>query len=207
MIGIALGDGAWLSVDVSPLDRQESAAELPLLNLGSSLGAVVVVQRGYVREGEVLRIACVRAPSDRWAPGVEGLVLDRATALAKRTMVAIDEWSASTITPVEDRFEQTLVGRGEQKHAAIRHVLGFVGQDHAALLCTTTCSSPKKASCIGRVEQTRALGAFVEPPPVHLWVQSILLVANRPYEMAVIGAFLTMMLVGLILWRRPRPRQ
>lgn len=206
MVELALGDGAALAVDTSALAREESAAELPPVELAGVAGAVLVARRGFTDGRETLRVACVRAASDRWAPGVEGLVLDRASALAKGTVPAIERWSTSSPTMIAGSFEQTLEGRGEHQHAVIHHVLGFVGPEHAAVLCTTTCAGPDLGSCVVRAEATRALGAFVGPPAPSLWVRAILAAAGRPHEAAGLGVALAFMAVGLVLWRRPRPR-
>lgn len=206
MIEIALGDGAWLAVDASALPRQETAVELPPVELAGVVGATLVARRGFTDGVEILRVACVRAPSGRWAPGVEGLVLDRATAMAKETLPPLERWSATAPTSTAGRFEQTLQGRSVDRHAVLRHVLGFIGSERDAVLCTTTCVAPQTGSCAERVARTSAHGAFVEAPPVNLWVQTILFAATKPYEAAGWGAALLVMVVSAVLWRRPRPR-
>jgi hypothetical protein len=206
MIELALGDGAALAVDASTLTRDESAAELPPLELAGIAGVTLIARRGFTDGRETVRVACLRAASDRWAPGVEGLVLDHASALAKKTLPTVERWSVSSVTPVADRFEQTLEGRSEHQRAAIHHVLGFVGPEHDAVLCTTTCVGPEAGSCVARVEATRALGAFVAPPAPSLWVRAILAAATRPHEAAGLGVALVFMAIGVVLWRRPRPR-
>lgn len=206
MVELALGDGAALAVEASTLAREESAAELPPLELAGIAGVTLVARRGFTDGQETLRVACLRAPSDRWAPGLEGLVLDRASALAKQTVPTIDRWSASSVTPLAGRFEQTLEGRGDHAHGAIHHVLGFVGPEHDAVLCTTTCVGDESGSCVARVQATRALGAFVPPPAPSVWVRAILAAASRPHEAAGLGVALVVMAVGVVLWRRPRPR-
>ena len=69
-------------------------------------GATIALRRGVSGEGGVELVAvCARAPSDRWAPGVEELVLERATAIARGALRGeIDRFDALAITASCPRF-------------------------------------------------------------------------------------------------------
>ena len=49
-------------------------------------------------------------------------------------------------------------------------------------------------------------GAWVEAPPPSLLVRGILLVAEGPWEAAGVLSLAALLLIALILARRPRPR-
>src|SRR6185369_15826152 len=106
--------------------------------------ARVAAHRGFSDGTTVVRAACVLAPSDRWAPGLEGLILGRATQLVSAELRApVDGWDAGPIVASGNRFEQRVSGRaGEREIAAVAHTLGFVGADHEVLVCSIACSSP-----------------------------------------------------------------
>ena len=116
---------------------EEPAEALPRVEVSSLKGARVGLRRGFVDEeaGLGFRAACVEAPSDRFAPGVEEIVLGMATSIARNAAsdgVTIERWDAEGITRHEGRFEQAFTGRGTGGDRPVtfrgRHVLGFEGE-------------------------------------------------------------------------------
>ena len=193
---------------------EEPTASLPRLDLPPIAGAEVASRRGWTAEGGLtLRGACVRAPSDRWAPGVEEIVLGRATAMARGAVPAeLDRWSAGEIRTAGDRFEQKLDGTGAAAgtriEAAGRHILGFVGPEPRVFLCTVVCAEPEGGHrCAGLVDGAEPFGSFAPAPPPSLSTRAILLAAEHPAAAVAISGALTLAAITLILARRPRPRR
>jgi len=152
--------------------REQPEVELPRVDLSAIAGARVTLRRGVEGAAGIrLRALCATAPSDRWAPGVEDLVLDRASALARTAAPGpIERWeigplrssgapaatAPGTQAPSGDagapsmggsqRFEQAFQGvaRGSEGDLAVRgrHLLAFAGEERAALLCTVLCAEP-----------------------------------------------------------------
>lgn len=189
----------------------EPSAELPTLDVSSIPGAEVVERRGWQGGGVTLRAACVRAPSDRWAPGVEDLVLERATAIAASAAPGVGEWSASPIDASGGRLTQRLAGRGTSSGAPmrglIRHALAFAGEHRDVGLCSIVCVEPEAStSCANLVDASDLHGTFAPPPPPSLGVRAILLAADHPHEAMALAAAFTIAAIVWILARRPRPR-
>ena len=83
-------------MDARPL----ADTSLPTVDVPPIPGAALALRRGLTAEGGVELLAvCARAPSDRWAPGVEELVLGRATGIARGALQAeVDRFDTSAIT-------------------------------------------------------------------------------------------------------------
>ena len=222
MIALEVAAGVTLHLGVPEGAREEAEGALPGIDVSAVPGARVVLRRGFVREGGgrggegangagagagglvVVRVGCVVAPSDRWAPGVEELVLGRATGLATGGLgAAVERWEASAITAREGRFEQRIVGRaGGREVAGVAHTLGFVGASHEVVLCSVGCAGGEV--CREVLGATRVTGELVGPPPPSALVRGVLLAAERPYEaVAVVGA-VGVAVVAVLLARRPK---
>ncbi|MEZ4307165.1 MAG: hypothetical protein R3F14_03860 [Polyangiaceae bacterium] len=173
MIEVVLAPGVKLRLTVGPAATEEADSALPVVDVSAVPGARVVMRRGFTMPEAHVRAACVTAPADRWAPGIEELVLGRATGLAIGGLGAkIDRWEPGAIRAEGGRFEQTLTGRaGEREAAWIRHELVFVGSDHDALLCSVGCEG---AACREVVSSVAIEGTLVGPPPPSLLVQAVL---------------------------------
>lgn len=203
MITATLAPGVTLRLAVPEGAREEPEGALPAIDVSAVPGARVVLRSGAVSPSATVRAACVTAPSDRWAPGIEELVLGRATGLATAGLgAAVDRWEPGPITWADGRFEQRLTGRaGEREVAAIRHTLGFVGPGHDVLLCSVGCAGP---GCGEVLAATEIEGTLVGPPPPSALVRAVLLAAERPYEALVACALAAAALVAALLARRPR---
>jgi hypothetical protein len=212
--------------------REEPAADLPAVDLSSISGARITLRRGLEDPAARLRlrILCATAPSDRWAPGVEELVLDRASGLARGAVAgAVERWESAPLAWTGDRFEQRFEGLARDGAAALsirgRHLLGFAGGDRAALLCSVICAEPVEAPLAARAEAPLAApaagqpgrcaplvdavaleGALAPPPPPSLLVRGILAAAEHPYPAAAILGVLAAAAVAILLARRPKPR-
>lgn len=210
---------ARLRVELPDGAREVESSTLPPVDLPATAGVEIVAWRGWTASlaaaaaPTTVRVACVRAPSDRWAPGVESLVLARATAIAQRAAsVESARWEPSAIRAVGPRFEQIISGHAERDGApvtvALRHVLAFAGERRDASLCTLLCVEPRTdARCQAIIEAAEPAGTFQAPPPPGLMIRAILLAAEHPQVAGALAAALAAALVAIILQRRPRPRR
>lgn len=213
------GSSALLALDASgagvrvllPDDARRDDRRLSL-DVGQVPGARLTAQGAWIGAGDVeLRGACIRAPSDRWAPGVEDLVLGRATDLARGQLgVDVEAWFGGPIERDGPRFVQRLEGSGhraERRFAARgKHVLGFVGDRRDAAVCSVVCVEPADTGrCRELIDAVEAVGAFVEAPPPSAWVRAILAAAEHPTAALALAALASFAAVGAILATRPRP--
>jgi hypothetical protein len=203
VITAALAPGVTLHLAAPEGALEEAEGALPAIDVSAVPGAKVVLRRGVVGAAVKVRAACVLAPSDRWAPGIEELVLGRATGLAIAGLGAtVERWEPAPIVAEDGRFEQQVTGRaGDREVAIIRHTLGFVGPSHDVLLCSVGCTG---AGCGDVVAATGIAGPLVGPPPPSSIVRAALLAAESPYESAVAVALVCAALVTLLLARRPK---
>jgi hypothetical protein len=204
--------------------REEAEAALPAIDVSGLAGARVALRRGFVRqegEGVSLRAACVIGPSDKWAPGVEELVLDRATSMVRRALETgadadIHRLDVGPIQPEGRLFTQLFHGQARRHEVTVvvegRHALGFVGEARDAVLCTVLCVAPlgqapaRASACEDLARATSLEGALMEAPPPSVMVRLILVSAERPLAAGIVLAVLAVLAVAVILARRPRPR-
>lgn len=207
----AITDGLALRLVLPDGAREVPEEALPAIDVSAVAGARVTLRRGADADGLSLRAVCATAPSRTWAPGVEQLVLDRASGFVREALgVPIARWDAGPIGAVSHRFEQGFEGAGGPGDHPVairgRHVLGFVGRDHDAALCSVVCVEPApRARCGALVDAAHLEGALVAPPEPSLLVRSILLAAEQPLATAATFAALASAGVAVLLWRRPRP--
>ena len=213
-----------LRIELPEGAHEDDASTLPAVEVPAAAGVEVVARRGWTAASlagahgseappTTVRVACVRAPSDRWAPGIEDLVLARATAIAQRAAaVESARWEPSAIRTIGPRFEQTISGQAARDGApvsiSLRHVLAFAGERRDAALCTLLCVEPRSDSrCQAIVDAAEPLGTLEAPPPPSLTIRAILLAAERPAHAGTLAVVIAAALVAIILHRRPRPRR
>lgn len=193
---------------------EEAADGLPAIDVSAVPGARVTLRRGFRSDEITVRAACVTAPSDRWAPGVEELVLGRATGLAIASLGApVERWETQPLRTEGGRMEQLVVGRsGDREVAAIAHTLGFVGPDHEVMLCSIGCSvrgdAAGRSPCDEVLRGSAIEGPFVGAPPPSMLVRAALFAAESPHEAGAILALVAALAVAWIVVTRPRvPRR
>jgi hypothetical protein len=170
-------------------------------------GVRVVASLGWDDSAASVRVVCAQSASDRWIPGLEDLVFDSATGLARAQVADLKSigLSASRVVGVEGA-RRTL--HGETTHSAISgaHVLAFVGPSRDALLCTLTCVEGVKAACAPILETARFEGKTTQAPAASATVQAALAFADHPLWGVGVAALIALVATGLVLARRPRPR-
>jgi hypothetical protein len=92
-------------------------------------------------------------------------------------------------------------------------MLGFAGESRDVILCTVVCvepAVPEDSAAAGRcpalIDDAVLEGTLREAPPPSLWVQAILLSAERPAATLGIGAVVVLAVIAWVLARRPRPK-
>ncbi len=191
--------GGALSVDDGP--RAPDLSRLP----GARMEGFIVA---HAPGGVTLQLGCARAPGDRWVPGLEGPVLERATSLALAPLglraVQLERSIAPTLggaTALE-----AWAGRATgDRRLALAHALVFAEGDGDAVVCSAVCVEPPEgASCPGVVASLHLTGAIGPPPPPGLFARAVLWSADHPALAASSAGVVTALLVTLLLARRPR---
>ena len=206
--------GASFSVLVPRGAIAEPESALPAIDVSNLPGATVPVRAGFhdATTSVSVRVVCATAPSRGWAPGVEAIVMGRASQIARGAIGGdVARFDAADTAKVGARFEQrfTATARrgGETTRAVGEHVLGFAGEARDAIVCSVVCAEPEGArACDALVEGATTTGAWVEAPPPSLAVRAILLAADRPTEAMAIVAATAIAIVAIVIARRPRPR-
>ncbi len=175
------------------------AAELEPLDVSKLPGARIVARRGLRDANGEVHAGCARGPSDRWVDGIEGVLFERATALALRAArVRPDALSVvgSTAAPV---LGQTLEGKVGERPLAVEHTIAFVGPARDLELCSVVSVGGARA----RLDVSGELQA---PPEPRLWMRAVVGAAEHPLAALCIAVAVGALGVGVLLWRRPRPR-
>lgn len=186
---------------------------LPSIDVSRFPGARVVTRLGWSDGAEPLPartelfVLCAQAPSDRFAPGLEELVFSYASSFARRHLepTGLDVWRGHAPTAADGRYAQRVSAEGTRR-AELVHVLGFVGAQHDAALCTLACVEPSASRvCDGVVASTSPVGDFVAAPPPNLVASVILEAAESPRAALALGALLALAITFALVVKRPRP--
>lgn len=183
---------------------------LPFVDVSRLPGARIVTREGTSAPHADVFIVCAEAPSDHFAKGLEDLVMSYATSFARRALAErkVEPLRAEPLRVDGERFEQRVTGDGEN-HAEIRHVLGFVGDNRDAALCTIACVSRVRdhdSACASLVDNATVYGQFVAAPAPGVAAQILVGAAENP-SLALALALTLGAAVGLFLIvKRPRPR-
>ncbi len=204
--------GASLARPLPEGATREADAALPVIDVPGLPGARTAARLGYRSGAITLRAACLAAPANGWAPGVEEIVLGRATQLAREALggevTRFDVGAATAVGPrFEQRFEGSLRRDGEALGVSGRHWLGFAGDPREAIACTLVCTEPASGrACEALVSTAAAEGAWLEAPPPGVVASALLLSAQRPYEAAGVIAVASIAVAAIVIALRPRPR-
>lgn len=196
-----------------PEARSVAATSPPALDVSALAGARVTDRRGWEGPGGLsVAAACVRGPSDRWMPGADSLLLERATFLAFR---AFAEPSADAqLTPSASRREGEVVVQpleGSSRDGAHRvrgaHHLFFVGEEAEVVVCTYLCAEPAtQRACDAIATGAHAYGAIVPEPPPGFVASAAVWAFENPTAALAVGAAIAVLAIAVLLRFRPRPR-
>ncbi|AKT36007.1 hypothetical protein [Chondromyces crocatus] len=189
------------------------------VELASLPGVRIVLQRFLqTEEGTTLGQVCVAAPSERWVTGIEELVLDRATSMARGEVPGeLLRWASGVIRSDPSQsgswFEQCFEGAaregGRDMDVRGRHLLGFTEDERQALLCTLICSAPARepeaaSGCSALIENARLVGPLVAPPSPGLLMRGFMFAAENPRPAAAMLMMAGALVVAAVLRHRPR---
>jgi len=209
---LALPGGVWVSVRLPEGARRVADEALPIADVSGLPGAWIAARAGWAAGSVEVTVICAAGPAAGWAPGVEELVLGRASQIAERAIGGEGtRLPAGAIEAEGPRFGQAFAGvvrRGEEtQRARGRHVLGFAGEPRVGIACTIICVEPEASGiCEGLIVGAAAEGAWRQAPPPSALSRSILLAAERPYEVLGAGGAAALLIAALVIAKRPRPR-
>lgn len=188
-------DAAGLELTLA-LPSEAQAVAPPAVDLGVAPGfSLAAAQAWRWPEGEAQAI-CVTAEAWFWAPGLEGPVLDAASALARKTL-ALPTLAPDAIRPGSGPpFEQNYRGAATTG----RHWLGFRGD--RVVVCSLSCGGDSLACA--RLRDDATMTSEAAPPPGVILAAATDLAA-RPRATALGAALIAVGVAALVLWRRPRP--
>jgi hypothetical protein len=209
-----LTGGATLRFVVPNSASEVTPDKLPRFDVSGLPGARISLRRGFLNDGGPnVHVACVEAPSDRWAPGMEDVVFGVANGVAHRSMserLTLEQWEAGEIVSKDQHFEQKLSGKAKAEGSAVKllgkHVLGFEGAKREVVLCSVLCDEPRDHEGCADIIAQANLEGLVAPPPPSLLVQAVFFAAERPLDAAGILSVVGLLIVGVILAKRPRPK-
>ena len=193
------------------LDPSLAPRELTEPDVSKLPGARLVASFAVDGGGLEVSGGCVRAPSGRFVPGIEGVLFERATALVLRTSKLDPTELAVSKSSADEAglFTQRLEGHTTERTLGIAHLLTFVGADRDALLCTVVCSSPSErgsGECAPVLETLRIVGSHAPPPDPGLLARTLFLAADHPRPALATLGVVAALIIAWVLARRPRPR-
>ncbi len=182
---------------------------LPFIDVSRLPGARIVTREGVTSPHVDVFVVCAQAPSDHFAKGLEDLVMSYATSFAKRALAAqkVEPLRVEPLTIDGDRCEQRVHGEGENR-AELRHILGFVGDDREAALCTIACVSRAHGddnACASIVDGAAVYGPFGPAPAPGIAAQIMVGAAENPALALAIALTLAALMGLLLIVKRPRP--
>ena len=193
-------DALWVSL-ASPVSSPAPAP--PQADVSKLPGARWVASAAFASETATVHAGCVRGPSGRYAPGVEDLLLEKASFFAIRSsglegvgLVRTDHHEAANLRT------ETHAGELAGRQVRLAHALAFVGPDSDVLICSATCHGASGA-CASLGLQ---VGGQLAPPPRPSWlVRATFAAAENPLAVTITIGLLGVVIVAILLWKRPRP--
>jgi len=171
----------------------------------------VVLDAARGTDVRFVRVVCVVAPTDRWAPGLEDTVLGFATWTAHKSLAAEPvRLAAGTIDGdapaggADSHFRQGFASAETGTGVAGFHELGFVGGE--GLACSLGCveSGASSEECARIAKESHVEAAFSAQPPANWIVRVGLFVAERPVQSGALGLVVGGAILATWIARRPR---
>ncbi|MBN4059197.1 hypothetical protein JYT22_00935 [Endomicrobium sp. AH-315-J14] len=172
------------------------------VDLSSVPGARLVAAHAWTldQSGSVYQLNCVAASSAPWVTGLEGAVLDGATALMRKA-AGLDYAMAGPVETNGHAFERAFSGSDSGRHALGRHWLGFTEGGAELVLCSGVCLGSSEAIC-----QEHGSGFLIDgqvsPPPPRGWFGQLVAGGLGRPEMSYLALALTGIAVASVLLKR-----
>ena len=182
-------EGLELAIPLPAEARSSVATEV---DLGVAPGLSLAEAEAWRWPGSEAQVTCVVASAWFWTPGLEGPVLDAASAISRKTL-ALPTLHPEAIRPGPP-FEQNYSSDDTKG----RHWLGFHGDD--VVVCSLTCRGDACASLRDGAQMTSD-----EPPEPGAILSAATSLAARPRSTALAVSLLVVGVAAIVLWRRPRP--
>lgn len=184
--------------------------EPPTLDVSRLPGASVVASSGVTRGELTAQLGCVRGPSDRWAPGLEDVLFEKATWFVLRTfaMEGVPLRGEDGRDTRDGTLSRAYVGERDGRSIRLVHSLGFVGEDRDVLLCTVAClEGPSATTSCGPVTDSFAINGGVQTPPApHVALRLVFAGIEHPKTALLVMFVLFLVASALVLRRRRRIR-
>lgn len=165
-------------------------------------GARIVAMQRWESSDSVAMAGCARGPSARFAPGLEGILFERARSAGLGAMKLAPRDLSLVSEDAPDRaYRRVFTGSTDRGDVRITELLTFTGEDKDLLLCLAICEGKGCSESDVTIE-----GELVEPPRPDLFVRSFFYAAEHPAPVLGTAAFVMAALTALVLWRRPYPR-
>jgi len=173
-----------------PVPGDATPMTAPAVSLDAMPTAELVIARAWkLGPGGDAAAVCARADASLWIDGLEAPVLDGASALVRKQLDA-PALSAGAVVREGLTFVQGFEGHG----FVGRHRLGFSAGD--AVVCSVVCRGP---DC-GWLEQM-ALRGELTPAPAGV----LAIAARHPRMTLVVAGMLAVVIMVMVVRRRPRP--
>lgn len=180
----------------------------PRFDVSGLPGARVVLDERRGDAERFVRVACVTAPTDRWAPGLEDTVLGYATWIAHKSLAAEPIRLAAGAARAASRpshLRQPLASADAAWRVSGAHELGFVGASSTGLVCSFACVEREASEACARVaRESRVEASFQPEPPPSLAVRALLGAAAHPLLAGAIVGVAGLGVAALWIARRER---
>jgi hypothetical protein len=163
------------------------------------------------RDADVtVQIGCVRSTSDRWVPGLEGVVFERALSLSlaplairPQRLAREEPPSVPGATAVERHVGAAL---GDRRLEVVQ-LIAFLGERRDAVACSVLTLDHRPGGTGSSIAGSIAMvGDLREPPPPGAFARALFWSAEHPAAAMAIAAVLGILIVGGLLATRPRRR-
>lgn len=199
----SLGTPAFALDLVLPLGA--TASEPSRVDVSMVPGARVVLAHAWRATDSAIEAVCVVAPTSHWLPGLEATVLAGAIARV-RVAGSLDAMIRGPIEGAGTPFRQVFTGSAHGVSARGVSVLGFVGEEREAVLCTAACVATVEGACSLDFEGASLVAELRAPPEPGPWLRAATAAAEHMRVTAAGAVLLTAAFAALLLARRPRPR-
>ncbi len=196
----------------SPRGEPLAPSELPPIAVPNLPGARIVLRAGTSSSevGEVALAFCAVAPSRGWTPGLEEMIFARIAALTAEALHFEGSVRAVPAFGFDARpgFVRKLErdpSPTDKRSVEGRSYLRFFDEGRQALVCTVAMAAPPSKSLSALAAATHLEGNWSAPPPPDLLATAILYTGSHPLVVFSSLAGGVLLLLAIVIARRPRP--